>query len=262
MADILQELCALRLADAVEAERAIPRAELERRAAAAPDPLDFAAAFRGRDGARVIAELKKASPSKGLIRPNFNYLECAEELQEAGAAALSVLCEPHRFLGSADYLRAVRPIAKIPLLFKDFISSEYQLLEARASGADAALLIVAALSPERLAELLAFAHRIGLQALVETHDASEIRMAADAGADCIGVNSRNLRDFSMHVADAFALLREVPADRVRIAESGITGPEDVRAAREAGANGLLVGESLMRAEHPGRRLADYLEAWG
>lgn len=280
MDDILRELCSLRAADAERAERAVSRAELERRVAAMPDALDFAAALRSsgnheghenheipggpdrRTGRgqtpRVIAELKRASPSKGPIRPDLDPVACARELCEAGAAALSVLCEPHRFLGSEAFLRAVRPVAPVPLLYKDFLTTEYQLLEARVAGADAALLIVAALSPDRLADLLAFAHGIGLQALVETHNADEIRVAVETGAQVIGVNSRNLRDFSMHTADAFALLADVPPDRIRVAESGIATPEDVRLACAAGADGLLIGEALMRAEHPGERLTQFL----
>lgn len=260
MGDILRELCSLRAADAERAERALPRAELERCVAAMPDALDFAAAFRGRTPPRVIAELKRASPSKGPIRPDLDPVACARELCEAGAAALSVLCEPHRFLGSEAFLRAVRPVAPVPLLYKDFLTTEYQLLQARAAGADAALLVVAALPPDRLAALLTFAHDIGLQALVETHDADEIRVAVETGARVIGVNSRNLRDFSMHTADAFALLAAIPADRIRIAESGLATPEDARRACRAGADGLLIGEALMRAEHPGERLRQFLEA--
>lgn len=254
---ILEELMQIRKADAMEAAKCIAVSTLEERISQMPATLDFAATFR-RNGVRMIAELKKASPSKGLIRDPFDPVSLAVELESAGAAALSVLIEPHRFLGSVDFLRMVRPSVSIPLLYKDFVSMEYQILEARASGADAVLLIVRALSLKRLEELLGFARSLGLRVLVETHCVDEIHAALDVGAEIIGVNSRDLRTFSTDPCEAFRLLSEIPQTKIAIAESGILNVTTLQMARAAGASGFLIGESLMRAERPGERLKEFL----
>lgn len=218
---------------------------------------DFAAAFRG-PGVHVIAELKKASPSKGLIRPYFKATELAKELTEAGAAALSVLAEPHRFLGSEGNVRLAREASDLPILFKDFVSTEYQVMRARAAGADAVLLIAAVLDDAKLSRLLACARGYGMEALVETHDAEEIDRAVRAGAKVIGVNCRDLRTFSTDPSITAALIGRIPEGIVRIAESGIRSAEDVKALRAAGADGFLVGETLMRAANPGKKLKELI----
>ncbi len=216
---------------------------------------DFAAAFRG-PGPHVIAELKKASPSKGVIRPYFGAFELAEELTAAGAAALSVLAEPHRFLGSEENVRRAREASDLPILFKDFVSTDFQILRARAAGADAVLLIAAALPGRELAARLASARSLGMQALVETHTEEEIRRAVDAGAKVIGVNCRDLATFRTDPAMTAGLLAKIPDGVVKIAESGIRDARDVNALLAAGANGFLVGEALMRAERPGEALKE------
>ena len=240
--NILEELSALR------------REDVKRSA----QPRDFAAAFRG-DGVHVIAELKKASPSKGLIREHFDAAALARELDGAGAAALSVLAEPHRFLGSEENVRIARENTELPILFKDFVSMEYQVLRARACGADAVLLIAAALNDERLAALLACVRSHGMEALVETHTSEEIARAVCAGAKVIGVNCRDLRTFRTDPAITAGLIREIPDGIARIAESGIRTAEDIRLLRAAGADGFLIGETLMREAHPGNKLKELMK---
>jgi len=255
MKDILVELSEMRRADAVAREKEIPFSEMVRRAERAEAPRGFASAFSG-PGVHVISELKRASPSEGMIRDDFRPAELARELAGAGAAALSVLCEPHRFLGGEEYLRTARAEVGVPVLYKDFVSTRYQVAAARAAGADAVLLIAAVLDDEALSDLLGFAHGLGLDALVETHDAQEIARAVACGAKVVGVNCRNLRNFSTDVSLLESLVREIPADRVRIAESGMHTAEAIRRAKEAGADGFLVGTALMRAAHPGEKLRE------
>ena len=237
--NVLEELCALR------------RADVERSAKIR----DFAAAFRG-DGVHVIAELKKASPSKGLIRADFDAAALARELDAAGAAALSVLAEPHRFLGGEENVRIARECSDLPILFKDFVTTEHQVLRARACGADAVLLIVAALGDDTLRSLLACVRGFGMEALVETHTREEIARAIDAGAKVIGVNCRDLKTFRTDPAITAELVREIPSGVVRIAESGIRSAADIRLLRDAGADGFLIGETLMREKHPGQKLKE------
>ena len=258
MSDILVELTTQRRTDAEARAAGMPLAEVIRRAAAAPAPRDFAAALARPGKVNVIAELKRASPSEGMIREDFHPVELARALQDAGAAALSVLCEPHRFLGSEDYLRAVRDVVDIPLLYKDFLSTRYQLAEARAAGADAALLIAAVLDDGQLRELLDFAHELGLAALVETHDHEEIDRAVRAGARIIGVNCRNLRNFSTDVSLLERLVGDIPRPCLRVAESGMHDAVAIQRARTAGADGFLVGTALMRAESPADKLTTLL----
>ena len=237
--NILDELCALR------------RADVERSA----QVRDFAAAFRG-DGLHVRAELKKASPSKGMIREDFDTASLARELEAAGAAALSVLAEPHRFLGGEENVRIARANSDLPILFKDFVTIGHQVVRARACGADAVLLIAAALDDARLGELLALARSLGMEALVETHTREEIARAVAAGAKVIGVNCRDLKTFRTDPSITASLLREIPQGVVRIAESGIRDAGDMRLLREAGADGFLIGETLMREQHPGDKLKE------
>ena len=257
MSDILEELCAARRRDAEEAERSLPLAEVMRRLEDAPPARDFAAAFRGEE-VHVIAELKKASPSEGLIREDFRPVELARALEAAGASALSVLCEPHRFFGSETYLAEVRERTGLPVLYKDFISTRYQIAAARAAGADAVLLIAAVLGGEELAGLLGFAHDLGMDALVETHVESEIEKARLAGSRVIGVNCRNLRNFATDVSLLEKLVALVPPECVRVAESGMHSPADVARARAAGATGFLVGTALMRSPSPAATLESFI----
>ena len=265
MTDILKELTTLRREDAELRKLQVSEAEMFRRARAAAAP-DFIAAFREGAHPRIIAELKKASPSEGLIRADFEPRSLALELAHAGAAALSVLCEPHRFLGSEAYLReavtalaedaAKRGAAPIPVLYKDFVTTPYQVAAARAAGASAVLLIVAALDDATLRELLRVVRDLGFAALVETHDADEIRRAVAAGARVIGVNCRDLRTFKTDPVIVERLIGDVPRECVRIAESGIRLADDIARLRAAGADGFLIGTTLMRVERPGEVLRD------
>jgi indole-3-glycerol phosphate synthase len=202
----------------------------------------------------VIAELKKASPSKGLIRADFHPVELARELEAAGAAALSVLTDEEFFQGSLGNLRSASAAVKIPCLRKDFIVDEFQIFEARANSADAILLIVAALAQPELVALARGARAHGLDVLCEVHDEEELQRALDAGCDLIGVNSRDLRTFQVDLDTALRVAERFPANVVRVAESGIHFPQDVARLREAGYHAVLVGESLMRAERPGEAL--------
>ncbi len=262
MQDILEELCALRARDAEEGACAEPvDALLARPEARAPRP-GFASALRRPEGAlpRVIAELKKASPSKGLIRADFRPADLAAALTAGGAAALSVLVEPHRFLGSSDNLALARSRSPLPLLWKDFVVGEWQIAKAAACGASAVLLIVAALPDADLRRLLAFARSLGLDVLVETHDAGEIDRALAAGARVVGVNSRDLRTFRTDPEATYGLLSRIPADCVRVAESGVRTNAEIRLAAAAGADAVLVGEALMRDADPAAALRRLLGA--
>jgi indole-3-glycerol phosphate synthase len=213
---------------------------------------------KSKDSIAVIAELKKASPSKGLIRANFRPAELARELEGAGAAALSVLTDEEFFQGSLDNLRKASAAVNIPCLRKDFIVDEFQLLEARANSADAVLLIVAALLPEELVKLAAATRTRGLDVLCEVHDGNELQRALDAGCDLIGVNARDLRTFKVDLDTALTLAEKIPAGVVRVAESGIHSGEEVARLRSAGYDAFLVGESLMRADAPGDALRELL----
>lgn len=236
-----------------EEKKRIPTAELARLCGALPpSERDFAAALRRNGGRiRMIAELKKASPSKGMIRPGLDASILAGDLAGAGAAALSVLTEPNYFLGSRENLFSARAAAPdIPILRKDFIFDEYQLLQAKLWGADAALLIVSLLTPSELRRLIGFASGLGLAVLVETHDRAEVETALGAGAGIVGVNARNLADFSVNADTAAELVAMLPSEVIRVAESAIDTPDRLAAAEAAGADACLVGEALMRASDP------------
>ncbi len=233
--------------------------ELERRAAN-HRPRGFGAALRraAAEGVAVIAELKKASPSRGLIRADFSVTELARGLAGGGAAALSVLTDAEFFQGSLDNLALASQSVSLPCLRKDFIVEEGQILEARAWRADAILLIVAALSDADLKRLHGRARELELDVLCEVHDEKELQRALDAGCDIVGVNSRDLRTFHVDLQTAVRLAARLPQTAVRVAESGIHTAADMRRLREAGYDAFLIGESLMRAPAPGQALADLL----
>jgi indole-3-glycerol phosphate synthase len=242
----------------VAARRAVlPDDVLERRAGGAAAPLAFQAALSLPGGPlRVIAEVKRASPSAGPIDAGLDAPAQARRYADAGAAAISVLTDGPGFGGSLEDLSAVRAAVDVPLLRKDFVVDRYQLLEARAHGADAVLLIVAALDAKTLARLLADAGALGLAALVEVHDAAEVAVALAAGARIVGVNNRNLATMQVDLALSERLLPVLPADVRGVAESGVRTVEDARRLRRAGAANLLVGEALVRAVDPGALLHD------
>ncbi len=230
-------------------------------AAAEHTPRGFRKQLRriAQDGIAVIAELKKASPSKGLIRTDFKPSELARELEQSGAAALSVLTDEDFFQGSLDYLRDASSSTSLPCLRKDFIVDEFQIVEARANRADAILLIVAALDQKELIALAETTRLHGLDVLCEAHDERELQRALDAGCDLIGVNSRNLRTFEVDLETAYRLAEKIPATCVSVAESGIHSGQDLARLRSAGYEAFLIGESLMKAVRPGKALEKLME---
>ena len=249
MATVLDELANAARAR-VAAHRALrPEGELAAAARALPAtgafPFEEALAA---PGVSFICECKKASPSKGLIAPRFPYVDIARAYEDAGAAAVSVLTEPTRFLGSDDYLREIAASVRIPCLRKDFTVDAYMIYEAKLLGAAAVLLIVSLLDAKELARDLELCDELGLSALVEAHDAAEARRALSAGARVVGVNNRNLKDFTVDVGVAARLRELVPAEVLFVAESGIRTADDVARLRREGADAVLVGEALMRAD--------------
>lgn len=199
-------------------------------------------------GLSFICEVKKASPSKGVIDPVFDYLTIAKEYEKAGADAISCLTEPKWFLGSDEIFKTIRQTVGLPMLRKDFVIDPYQIYQARVMGANCVLLICALLDTKTVCDYLEICDTLGLAALVETHDEEEIKSAVASGARMIGVNNRNLKDFSVDLENAKRLRDMIPADRLYVAESGVMKPEDAAALRSAGADAILVGEAMMRAE--------------
>lgn len=244
---ILDELAAHARERVAAAKARVPLEEIRAQAEALPrGDFRFEKALAGREAA-FICEVKKASPSKGVIDPQFDYIGIAGQYEEAGADCISVLTEPKWFLGSDDIFRAIRLTVDVPMLRKDFTVDEYQIYEAKVMGADAVLLICALLDTNTLREFLAICDRLGLSALVETHDEAEMQSVARAGARLIGVNNRNLKDFSVDLGNAARLRAGAPEGTVFVAESGVSCPEDAARLRQAGADAILVGEYLMRA---------------
>ena len=248
----LERIVASTRTELAERQARVPLEEMRAHAAAAPAPRDFAAALRAQPGgpARLIAEVKRASPSKGMLAERFDPVEQATAYAAGGAAAISVLTEPRYFLGALEHLSAVRAAVSVPVLRKDFLLDPYQVYEARAAGADAALLILAMLDDALAADLLALMRSLGMEALVEAHNADEVRRAVRLGATVIGVNARDLRTFQVDTATVRRLRAMVPADRIYIAESGVTDWRGAAQARAWGADAALVGEALMRAADP------------
>ena len=212
-------------------------------------PFRFEQALRKHEGLAFICECKKASPSKGLIAEDFPYLDIAREYEHAGADAISVLTEPKYFLGRNEYLKEIADTVKIPVLRKDFTVDEYMIYEAKTLGASAVLLICSLLSEEDLRKYIAVCDSLGMSALVEAHDEREVYSALNAGARIIGVNNRNLKDFSVDTGNSTRLRALIPEGVIFVSESGVKNSEDVRKIREAGADAVLVGEALMRAEN-------------
>ena len=258
MSDILQRIVAVKREELIAARAAHSEAALREAAAAQSVPRGFAAALRAKLAAglpAVIAEIKKASPSKGVIREHFVPAEIAASYAAHGAACLSVLTDVGFFQGHADYLRQARAACALPVLRKDFMIDTYQVLEARAMGADCILLIAACLSDTQMAELEACAIEQGLDVLVEVHDGTELTRALALKTPLVGINNRNLRSFEVTLDTTLGLLDQVPADRLLVTESGIVNRSDVQRMRAAGVHAFLVGEAFMRADEPGEALA-------
>lgn len=254
--DVLRDLVAATRAGVAARAARDPLAQLSRRAAGTdPQGERFAAALARRAGMAIIAECKRRSPSRGVLVRDYDPARLAAAYERAGAAAISVLTEPTRFGGALEHLAAVRAAVRVPLLRKDFIIDEYQLHEARAYGADAVLLIVAALAQPELVALRGRARELGLAALVEIHDERELERALDAGAAIVGVNNRDLRTLRVDLATSLRLAPYLPPDAVAVSESGITGPADLARLREAGYHAALVGERLVTAADPAAALA-------
>jgi indole-3-glycerol phosphate synthase len=262
MPDILQEILAVKVREVTTARARLPLAEMQSYAWDAAPPRDFVAALRARiekGQSAVIAEIKQASPSKGLIRANFQPGEIAATYAAHGAACLSVLTDESFFQGSPGALKAARAACDIPILRKDFFIDPYQVFEARAMGADAILLIVAALSDARMQEFVGIARELGMAVLVESHDGKELERALQLDTPLIGINNRNLSTFDVSLETTLKLRQRIPPERIVVTESGIGTREDVATMRAAGVNAFLVGESFMRAEEPGRALAELFD---
>ena len=247
MTTILDEIIATKRREVAEARRRMPPAEMEDQAAEAPPVRDFRAALAGPGPIQLIAEVKKASPSAGVIRADFDPIAIAGSYQAHGAACLSVLTDAPYFQGHLSHLARVRASVAIPLLRKDFLIDEYQVVEARLAGADAVLLIAEILDDDRLAALLARARGLGMAALVEFHDAANLPRVLAAGADLVGINNRDLRRFTTDLDLTLRLRDQIPSDVVLVSESGIKAPRDVERLEAAGVSAILVGETLMRA---------------
>lgn len=251
--DQLAEAAAQRVA---EAKKKISAQEMERLAEALPKgSFEFEQALK-KPQISFICECKKASPSKGLISPDFPYLKIAKEYENAGADCISVLTEPKWFLGSDDYLREIAKAVSIPCLRKDFNVDPYMIYEAKILGASAVLLICSILSEEQIGEYLKICDGLGLSALVEAHDEAEVLTAVRKGARIIGVNNRNLKDFTVDTDNSRRLRELIPEEVLFVSESGVTGPEDVEALRKIGADAVLVGEALMRAPNKKEKLSE------
>ncbi|MEM5345847.1 indole-3-glycerol phosphate synthase TrpC [Paraburkholderia azotifigens] len=257
MSDILDRIIGVKREEVRAAQQSAPLEEL-RLQASSRDLRDFVGAIRAKHEAglaAVIAEVKKASPSKGVLRDNFIPADIARSYATHGAACLSVLTDVQFFQGSAQYLEEARAACQLPVLRKDFIVDPYQILEARAMGADAILLIVAALETSQMQDLEAYAHSLGLAVLVEVHDKNELVEALTLKTPLIGVNNRNLRTFETSIDTTLGLLEMMPEDRIVVTESGILSRVDVERMRAMDVNTFLVGEAFMRAEEPGAELA-------
>ncbi len=258
MPDILDKIVAVKREEIAAAKKRRDAASLRRDAEQLRDTRGFAAALRvkvANGQAAVIAEVKKASPSKGVLREHFVPADIAASYGRGGAACLSVLTDQHFFQGSADFLQQARAACALPVLRKDFMVDAYQVDEARAMGADCILLIAACLDDAQMVDLEAQAMALGMDVLVEAHDGAELDRALRLKTPLIGINNRNLRTFEVSLGNTLALKAQVPADRLLITESGILSPSDVQRMRSAGVHAFLVGEAFMRADDPGQALA-------
>ena len=262
MSDILNKILATKREEVAKVSAIKSLKEIHEEALAQPEPRDFVGNLAKKDAANlpaVIAEIKKASPSKGVIREDFNPAEIAKSYEQAGAACLSVLTDEQYFQGSAAYLKQARDACSLPVLRKDFMIDPYQVVEARAMGADCILLIAAALELKQMQLLEDVSHELGMAVLVEVHNQKELDLALKLGTPLVGINNRNLRTFDVTLQTTLDLLKNLPDDRFVITESGIFTPEDVALMRDNNVNGFLVGEAFMRQPDPG---AEFTKVFG
>lgn len=256
--NILDEIVAHKRSEIVESKKRAQRESWRARAESLGAPPDFLAALRRPGRIRAIAEIKKASPSAGLLRTEFDPGKLAHAYRAGGADCLSVLTDTRYFQGSIEDLAAVHRTVDLPLLRKDFILCPEQIYEAKLAGASAILLIAECLEPTQMRDLVALAGSLGLAALVELHERKNLAAVLDSGARLIGINNRDLRSFTTSLEHTLSLVPEIPADRTIVSESGIRAPEEVRRLADAGVAAILVGESLLRAPDPGEKLAALL----
>ncbi len=257
--DILKKILARKSEEIAERRAKISIDQLRRRAEAADKPRGFVKALQAKIAqgqAAVIAEIKKASPSKGVLREQFRPAEIARSYAAGGAACLSVLTDRDFFQGSEEFLQQARAACDLPVIRKDFLVDPYQVVEARAIGADCILLIAAALDDSTLAELAGLAGELGMDVLVEVHDADELHRALQLDLKLLGINNRNLRTFEVSLQTTLGLLWQIPDDRIVVTESGILVPDDVALMQEHGVHAFLVGEAFMKAEEPGEKLRE------
>ena len=270
MTDILQKICEVKFEEVAAAKQRVPLEQMRRDAESRLTTRDFIGALRAKIGAGkagVIAEIKKASPSKGVIRADFDPVDIAQSymvgnsntkaklLGNATAACLSVLTDRQFFQGEPDFLKQARASTTLPVLRKDFMVDPYQIYESRAMGADCVLLIAACLEDGLMAEMEQIAHHLGMAVLVEVHDGAELERALKLKTPLVGINNRNLRTFEVSLQTTLDLQKQVPADRLLVTESGVLTRDDVKMLRDAGVHAFLVGEAFMRAEEPGEALA-------
>jgi indole-3-glycerol phosphate synthase len=263
MTDILDKIIAVKREEIALAQRRTPLAEMRADAESRVLTRDFVGAMRRKIAAgqaAVIAEIKKASPSKGVLRADFIPADIAQSYAEYGAACLSVLTDKQFFQGQVDYLKQARASCQLPVLRKDFIVDAYQVYESRAMGADCILLIAAALDDAQMADFEAIARTLDMAVLVEVHDAAELQRALKLKTPLMGINNRNLRSFDVSLDTTLALQKDVPADRLLVTESGILTKADVQRMRDAKVDAFLVGEAFMRAAEPGEALAALFSA--
>lgn len=258
MSDILNKILATKAIEVAAVKAKVSLDEVKALAFAQPKPRDFVGSIRAKiaaGNAAVIAEIKKASPSKGVIRENFNPAEIAKSYEQGGATCLSVLTDLEYFQGSADYLKQARAACNLPVLRKDFMIDAYQVYEARAMGADCILLIVAALELSKMCELEIIAHQLGMAVLVEVHDGDELELALQLETPLVGINNRDLRTFDVTLQTTLGLLSKISKDKIIVTESGIFTADDVKLMRDNNVHTFLVGEAFMRQVDPGVELA-------
>jgi len=255
---ILDDIIANKREELAETKRRVPFSDIKAKAADAGPVRGFEKALATGAGIKLIAEVKKASPSKGVIREDFDPIQIARTYKESGASCLSVLTEQRFFQGKLEYLDAIRKAQDLPLLRKDFIIDEYQIHEARAAGADAILLIAACLEKSQMQDYLTTAKQLGLDVLVESHTYKELDKSLLAGATLVGINNRDLTTFTVTLQTTLDLLKDIPQDRTVVSESGIKTRDDVKTLEKAGVDAILVGESLMREKDIGGKVKELL----